>query len=282
MIKLGAFDLGDPREAPKLAACLDRLGYERIWFTEHRSPVQSASPLTLAAIVAAQCPRIRVGTAGVMLRYLSPLKLAEDACLVQLLFRGRLDLGTIGGKAFPATVDEALVDGQFSDKYEEKFRALARYLHGDVPRPGAVRSDPPDLWLCSTRTESALVAADCAAKFAYGLHIAAGGADASAIEAYRDSFRGPGSPEAVLICLGVCEESDSAADRVLREIQAVNGDRAPRLTFFGGPTSCCQQLQEVANSFGVTEVVVMCLGFSIDARIRSFERLSDSLGLANR
>src|SRR5689334_259768 len=79
VISLGAIDLADPVQIPELVRALDEHGYTRYWTTEHHGPLQSGSPIVAAAIAAAASKRIRVGTAGVMLRYYQAARIRLDA-----------------------------------------------------------------------------------------------------------------------------------------------------------------------------------------------------------
>src|SRR5262249_10146774 len=59
----------------EVASLADRLGYSRYWMAEHHSStVAHASPEILIPLVAGMTDRIRVGTAGVLLPYRSPLQ----------------------------------------------------------------------------------------------------------------------------------------------------------------------------------------------------------------
>ena len=94
-LELGLLDLCHvaPGSTPATALCdmtevaqlADRLGFTRYWLAEHHSSfVAHASPELLIPLVAGMTDRIRVGTAGVLLPYRSPLKVASDFLPVTL------------------------------------------------------------------------------------------------------------------------------------------------------------------------------------------------------
>ena len=62
-----------------LAQHVDRLGYTRLWYSEHHAMelLACTAPEILIARAAAATDRIRVGSGGVMLPHYSPFKVAE-------------------------------------------------------------------------------------------------------------------------------------------------------------------------------------------------------------
>ncbi|MBO0729751.1 MAG: LLM class flavin-dependent oxidoreductase, partial [Acidimicrobiaceae bacterium] len=82
------------------AACLDqcewadKLGFESVALTEHHGSEDgyNPSPLTLAAAVAARTSRLRIRIAALILPLHDPIRVAEDAAVVDQISRGRLEL----------------------------------------------------------------------------------------------------------------------------------------------------------------------------------------------
>src|SRR5438132_2324496 len=83
------------RETLDLARHCDSLGYHRFWVSEHHNSgsIVGTAPEVLMAAVAATTPRIRVGSAGVMLPHYSALKVAEQFRVLEAIAPGRIDLG---------------------------------------------------------------------------------------------------------------------------------------------------------------------------------------------
>ncbi len=79
----------------------DQLGYHGVWVTEHhfRSRGEVPEPLTFFARLSAVTSRIRLGTSIVCAPFYHPIRLAEQAFLVDALSGGRLDLGVGTGIA---------------------------------------------------------------------------------------------------------------------------------------------------------------------------------------
>jgi alkanesulfonate monooxygenase SsuD/methylene tetrahydromethanopterin reductase-like flavin-dependent oxidoreductase (luciferase family) len=82
----------------------EALGFDAVWLAEiHFQKDRSvlASPLVIAAAIAARTRRVKLGLAVQVLPLSHPLHLAEDAATVDQLSHGRLDFG-IGRSGLPA------------------------------------------------------------------------------------------------------------------------------------------------------------------------------------
>lgn len=73
---------------------LEELGYDSVWFSEHHCASYSfGNPAVIAASAAARTKRIRIGTGVSLLPLHSPLLLAEQYGLLDVLSNGRLEYG---------------------------------------------------------------------------------------------------------------------------------------------------------------------------------------------
>ncbi|AKK11602.1 LLM class flavin-dependent oxidoreductase [Corynebacterium uterequi] len=79
----------------ELARDAERLGFLRIWYSEHHnmSTIASSAPAVLIAHIAANTSTIRLGAGGVMLPNHSPYVVAEQFGTLAELHPGRIDLG---------------------------------------------------------------------------------------------------------------------------------------------------------------------------------------------
>ncbi len=73
----------------------DELGYDCVWIAEHHFRDYGVVPntLLLLANIAARTKRIRLGSAIVVMPFHHPLRVAEDAAMVDIVSGGRLNFG---------------------------------------------------------------------------------------------------------------------------------------------------------------------------------------------
>jgi alkanesulfonate monooxygenase SsuD/methylene tetrahydromethanopterin reductase-like flavin-dependent oxidoreductase (luciferase family) len=87
------------REIEEQAILADTLGFDAIWLAEHHFELYGRlpAPLTYLARLSGLTRRIGLGTAVVEAPYYHPLRLAEDAALLDILSSGRVRLGIGSG-----------------------------------------------------------------------------------------------------------------------------------------------------------------------------------------
>ncbi len=113
MVKFGLFylfsDFGNITQERIFSEVLEeidhgeKLGFDSVWLPEHHSSVYGTlgNPMTFAAAVSQRTTRMLIGTAVMVLPFQHPLRLAEDAALVDALSGGRLLLGIGRGYQVP-------------------------------------------------------------------------------------------------------------------------------------------------------------------------------------
>jgi len=149
-----------------LAERAEQAGFDSIWFAEHHaaSDGYNPSPLTFAAAVAARTTRIQVGTGVLLAPFHNPLRIAEDAAVIDNISAGRLNLGLGLGWA-PEEYRMFAVDGKRRGKRLEEFAQVVKmawtqekfsfdgefYSYENIyvmPKPA--RAEGPILWLGGT------------------------------------------------------------------------------------------------------------------------------------
>src|SRR4030088_2111534 len=102
--RLGFFtrllDQAPPAERYRLATAqivhAERLGFDSIWVAQHHFHEPEGglpAPFVFLAQVAARTSRIRLGTAIITLPLELPIRVAEDAAVLDLMCGGRLEVG---------------------------------------------------------------------------------------------------------------------------------------------------------------------------------------------
>ena len=134
--RLGFFtrllDQADAGERYRLATeqivWAERYGFDSAWVAQHHFDADEGglpAPLVFLAQVAARTSRIRLGTGIITLPMENPIRVAEDAAVLDLLSGGRLDIGLGTG----GTASAFAAFGLDSDKRSEIFgRHLATLL----------------------------------------------------------------------------------------------------------------------------------------------------------
>jgi alkanesulfonate monooxygenase SsuD/methylene tetrahydromethanopterin reductase-like flavin-dependent oxidoreductase (luciferase family) len=93
-------DMADRYQAAlDMAEWADRRGATMIGLSEHHGSADGYLPsaLAMAAAIASRTSTARIGINAVVAAFHDPLRLAEDAAVVDLISRGRLDLTIVGG-----------------------------------------------------------------------------------------------------------------------------------------------------------------------------------------
>jgi alkanesulfonate monooxygenase SsuD/methylene tetrahydromethanopterin reductase-like flavin-dependent oxidoreductase (luciferase family) len=106
----------------------EELGFDQIWLTEHHfiDYGLAVDPATLAAVAASRTRGVRIGLAAAILPFHHPLRLAEQTALVDVVSRGRLDVG-VGRGNRPAEFRGYNVPQQESrERFEEAVDVLKR------------------------------------------------------------------------------------------------------------------------------------------------------------
>jgi alkanesulfonate monooxygenase SsuD/methylene tetrahydromethanopterin reductase-like flavin-dependent oxidoreductase (luciferase family) len=111
----------------------EALGFESVWLPEHHFAIYGmlGNPLLLAAAVAQRTERMKIGTAVVVLPFQHPLRVAEDAAMVDALSGGRLLLGVGRGYQPPEFHGFDVPQGESSEMFLESFEIIKRALSGE-------------------------------------------------------------------------------------------------------------------------------------------------------
>lgn len=140
-LRLGFFsrllDEAPPAERYRLALAQIRhaeaCGYDSAWVAQHHFHEDEGglpSPFVFLAQVAAATTRIRLGTGIVTLPMEMPIRVAEDATVLDLMSGGRVELGVGSGGNPAAFAAFGLRDGDRRQVFADKLDALLTALGG--------------------------------------------------------------------------------------------------------------------------------------------------------
>ncbi|MFD8480285.1 MsnO8 family LLM class oxidoreductase [Kitasatospora sp. NPDC059673] len=276
-IPLGFLDLAKRAKGParralqdslRLAELADAAGYARYWVAEHHvEDAAHSCPEVLLPLIAARTERIRVGSGAVLLKYYSPLKVAETFLALEALFPGRIDLGVAKG---PGVVDRSIAEALVSenvwelgeDGFAHKAFQLAELLAAaPEARPGAgVRARPwgvapPPLWILGSGPGSPQLAARLGCPLAVALFFGGSSADgAELLAAYRASARPGTAPGPTIVAVSVTV-GDSPAEARRRD-DALVADGRLAANVVGTPAEVAARLRTIQQASGADELLI--------------------------
>jgi len=221
-------------ETIALAKATDALGYHRYWLAEHHNSNSFAGscPEILIGRVAQETKRIRVGSGGVMLTHYSPLKVAEQFRMLELLSPGRIDLGigrAPGSDQLTARALQAGPEGFGIDAFPSQVYLLRQFLEDARGRKSFPDDHPyrsvhamprgagmPEIWMLGSGLHSAVYAGELGLPFSHAYFISPEGSEEACTE-YRARFKPSDECPAPRISLGVAAlaaESEEEAKRL--------------------------------------------------------------------
>src|SRR5262245_33617234 len=144
----------------------EALGFHSSFVTEHHFTGfgQVSATLTLLTFIAARTTRLRLGTAILVLPWHNPVLLAEQVATLDLLSRGRLDLGVGTGYRHNEFAGFAMSPDEAEPRFQEVLDLLVRAPASDEPfshrgrcfrsaagvvEPPPHQRPPPPLWLAA-------------------------------------------------------------------------------------------------------------------------------------
>jgi alkanesulfonate monooxygenase SsuD/methylene tetrahydromethanopterin reductase-like flavin-dependent oxidoreductase (luciferase family) len=209
-------------EQAKLA---EDLGYDTVWLTEHHFAEDGYSPslMTLAGAVAAKTHRVRIGTFLLLLPLHNAVRVAEDGATVDVISRGRFDLGIGKGYAKHEFLGYGIPRKERASRFEEgidvirgiwtqdpfSFQGRHYNLQDIRLTPKPVQQPHPPLWVGALNPK----AVDRAARL--GCHFLGIGDTSAYDEALRRHGRNPSDFNvAQLVWAHIAPSKEQAWDEV--------------------------------------------------------------------
>lgn len=312
-----------PREAllqtTELAKEVERLGYKRFWVSEHHftKKLAGSSPEVLIAHLASHTSHIRVGSGGVMLSHYSPYKVAENFRLLETLYPGRIDAGMGRAPGGMPISTYALQEGRLSNyqDYPRKLDELIAYLHDALPethrykglKATPIPEHPPELWLLGSSGESARLAAERGAAFAFAQFINGEGGE-EVVQQYKRSFVPSivGEKPNVLVSIFViCADTTEEAEKIAASldlsilmlengmpsngIPSIETAQAYNYSYFealrvkenrkrmivGNPQQVKEQMMALSKAYETDEFMVVTITHDFAHKLRSYQLLAE-------
>lgn len=297
------------RDVEAQAVAADRLGFDAIWLAEHHFEVYGRlpAPLVMLSRLSGLTGQLGLGTAVVEAPYYHPLRLAEDAALLDALSGGRVRLGVGSGARmkpeefvkFGMPVDEKtartleileVLRQAFDERVVRTEGQFFRYDGVEInPRP--VQSAQQMLWLAASHSTPEL-----AAERGYGFlvpRVGTGDRHKELIGRYRAA--NPSGPKFISQLRFVyVAESERAAQEETRETfaryaqydcgvawdgridSAEYVDLGQRMHFvIGTPDQVVEQLRDWQAEYGFDEIMcqLYAAGMRHEDSLRSLELL---------
>lgn len=164
----------------------ESLGFDSVWMSEHHSAEDGYCPSTLvmAGAAAVQTEKITIGTRLLLLPMHHPVRVAEDAAVVDVLSNGRFILGMAVGyvpeeypifgvnrKNRPSLMDEGIeIIKRCWTEEKFDFKGKRFKVEGAAVQPKPIQAPHPPIWLGASRGK----AIERVAREADGFHYVGG------------------------------------------------------------------------------------------------------------
>lgn len=282
-VQFGVLDFGTSLRATlELAPAVEALGYTHYWLAEHQP---QASPTNVAAVLGGLTERIRVGTAGILFNFYSPIKAAADFHLLETLYPGRIDAGFCQGGASPELLTE-LMDGRpvwTQEDFARRAASLVNHLRSthSIPTEHLLRQitryQPPAIWLHG----NSAFCAELAAQHGLGLGVSLchrPNTDLQSLPLYRQEFQSAGAlkqPRVALLVAGVCAATPERAQELCdnRYLSPMH----PNIV--GTPAHWRQELERLQAMHQPDAILVLDLCNKYADRLESYRLLAEAIDL---
>jgi len=229
------------RETLELARHCDALGYHRYWVSEHHNSgsIVGTAPEILISAIAATTPRIRVGSAGVMLPHYSSLKVAEQFRVLEAIAPSRIDLGIGRAPGSDQITSYALNPNPENvlDQFPRQVLELRHWVSG-TPLPerhpfSRVIAQPtgptsPELWILGSSDYGAQFAAHFGLPYAFAYFFSEGTGVEQALQLYRENYHSSEinpKPIATICVWALAADTEEAALRQFKTRERAMIDR---------------------------------------------------------
>ncbi len=286
MLKIGILDFGvipensnaisTIHETIELARLSEEHGFSRYWLSEHyEGGMAWKSQELILTLLAGYTEQIRIGSAGVLLALHSPIKVAQHYKLLENLYPGRIDLGFAKGSADFQLAQE-LLDGADLLKNHENFfdrvikvKKLIEDKYGDIeliPTGGLF----PQYWVMGASAASIDFVVAQRFHFSLSLFHTDVLPSPDIIKKLKSDFfdKHQSFPKFNIALSAYCSENELLNKNVKNNIQNL------KVNFSGNAQALVEYVDEIKNKFETDEIVIACLGKSLEEKRNILEVLS--------
>ena len=283
--------------------------------------IAGSAPELLMVKLADATESIRIGSGGIMLPNHSALKVAENFRMLETLFPGRIDLGIGRAPGTDRVTSSLLnPSNDFAEEsylrqldHLQNFFSDTAYTRDNrrilaVPQCDTI----PEQWILSSSGGSSLIAS----RFGLGLVVAKfinGFVTPAVIDTYKENFKPSESfpqPHAMMAIFVLCAETEAKAkemrkfmDYIFLQFEAGNfhdfadyeqiqkyvftSEELQRIKHNSGriisgtKEIVKEQLQTLAETFNVDEIIISTMAGNTEDRKRSFELVAEAFELKN-
>ncbi|MFJ7756036.1 LLM class flavin-dependent oxidoreductase [Peribacillus muralis] len=301
----------------KLAQEGDRLGYHRIWFTEHHdlAGLACSVPEVLISYVGAQTKNIRIGSGAVLLPHYKPYRVAETYNMLAALLPGRIDLGIGRAPGGSAEATMALNDNFLQNVYKmpERVKELLDFIRQGSSKDhlfskvsaAPIPSIQPEAWLLGTSGKSAILAAENGTAYAFGEFMSENDGVES-LKQYRELFQIKGdlkAPKTIVTVAVICAETEEYAKEIalsnmLWQIQIGHGEKKKvpskeevrkhekekgllemnhKRMIIGTPSQVKQSLLDIRDKYQADEIMIMTITHKLEDKLNSYRLVAREL-----
>jgi luciferase family oxidoreductase group 1 len=267
---VGYFDLGkhltDVRVTDRLVTTIEfaqraeRRDVARYWVAEHHGPgVALSAPEVALGMIAARTSTLRLGPAGVLLRYYQPFKVLETYLMLTQAFGPRFDLGVCRGPGV-ASNDVAdrlvgcsgleLTDASFEGKASELVGLIRDPPSEPLTAPSPFGAPPPDPWILGSGPASAALALKLDAPYGFMCFYPSRAESGPKMLA---SYQAGSGRRGLIAVAAMCADTDRQARAI--EAQSMSDGCYPS-NVVGSPRSCLAQLGELAERYRTSDMVL--------------------------
>lgn len=279
MIKMSLLDVGlrkdlnSPatilQEVIKYAVEADKLGFSRMWYTEHHnlSPAWN-TPEMLLPIIAGVTANVKIGIAGILLSMNSPYRVALNFKLLNTLFPDRIDLGLANSQTHHDIARLSLsndhLEESYTGKFYDKLRLLVTFLQGDPASISEhisitpIKSAAPEIWCLGSSSNSFPYVTDLNINFSLSVFH-----KNKPLLEYRDELKqfreayyrkNNRLPEINVAFTGICDTSKAKAIKKYESL-GFKEDTYPFNCLLGTPSLFFDTLNKYHEELGINEFV---------------------------